>query len=293
MSDEQHEQPEEKPNKGKSLFSFFWPRKLNGNKDRSYPDQQGAQPAPIQNGVGGFIKDYGFQVLAILINAILAFYTANLYKTAVSQSQSASISAQAAKDAVAEYKRSNDLAKAAAQRNTEYSERMFGLSVQALEAQISSDKSTQNRFAIQNEPYIQCIMTKITPLVVGKPVQFKYAYLNFGIYPAKTLSEKLSSMFSDKDPSFKEIMDSGTEGLAGKYIVNGIPDYRESFGTAPIPENVNRGFLGKRIFLYVATYVVYQNLVSRKVKHYRCLIRIDADPDNSGDYLLNDNEKGK
>jgi len=275
MSEEQHEQPEEKPDGGKSPFSFLWQWKLHGNKDTSYPDQQGGQPAPIENGLGGFIKDYGFQIIIILINGTLAWYTANLYHTAVSQSESAKMSAQAARDAVDQYRRANDLAERSFESNNKSARDNFDLSKQSLQNQTNSLDESRKDFEISVRPYLQIKNFDIKTFEDGQLLIVDFLVLNLGNQPLKVLTGKMAFRTDIVVPPHPfDSLKSVTESGYNLYVSKESPNASRFRADVPVRMGA-KAFVDRGIVkLFLLGDLIYKNLVTQRNAHCLFFVRL-------------------
>jgi hypothetical protein len=268
MSEEQHSEPHNNPNRFMRIFTFLSRRKSHRQQDKDNSNQETSQRSQINSRWRTFTKDYGFQIIAILINGTLAWYTAKLYNQATSQSQSASISAQAARAAVAEYRRSNDLARQAFERNSESSERTIELTEKSVQTQEQSLETDKFRFEIENRSYIQVSDIKITQLKPNMTLKIDYYVTNFGKQPVIITDFKYSM-----DLSFIFKYDADT-GLADRTDVNNIFIPADKFisGTAisnrPITADEYNRILANQEFVFLRGAVIYTDPVTGQNRKY-------------------------
>lgn len=298
MGDEQEQHPPRQPPARKSFLQSWRDWKRKRDKDRHDSSQHEGQSRQIDSNRGKFFKDYGFQIIAIAINATLAWYTAKLYKQATSQSESAQISANAAKDAVAQYRRANDLAREVFDSNNHASAQNLSLGERSLQAQIGSVKTTEKDFEIANTPFLQVYCT-VDTVREGKPMKLKVKLENYGNYPAKIIDYKqtVGAFPPDSIENFQKIQavyqgKNDTTPLLNQYIVKGEP-YEGSIGgdsaNTLTKDQMQCIEKNKGMIMYYIGYFRYQNLVTKHIRLYKFRLEMEFKTGAKGEFRVNDN----
>jgi len=297
MGDEQGQQSQQQQPHRKSLLQSLRDWISKRNKDRYDSSQEEGQSYQINRSRGTFIKDYGFQIIAIAINATLAWYTARLYKQATSQSESARISANAARDAVAQYRRANDFAKEAFDINNQTSAQNLSLGERSLQTQIGSVKTTEKDFEIANTPFLQVYCT-VDTVREGKPMRLKVKLENYGNYPAKIIDYKQTAGAFPQDSieDFQKIQvyyhgKNDTTPFLNQYIVKGDP-YEGSIGgdsTNTLTKDQMQCVEKNKMIMYYIGYFRYQNLVTKHIRLYKFRLEMEFKTGEKGEFRVNDN----
>ncbi|WP_295671751.1 hypothetical protein [uncultured Mucilaginibacter sp.] len=263
----------------------------------------------------------------LIVTTFLAFFTFQLYNTAVKDSRTADTSAKAAvfaaiiaKQTFDATKRYNDSSLAIQQKvfgeTKEYNTGSFDIQKRAFEGssldskerfkrdttalglQIQSLKQNQKQFIKQNEPYLQVYIDSISinkSIINYKRADIFYTLVNLTPIPVKIISQKGNEIFSFKPPvniSNAPLVDAGDINY---YVIKESPQNRKLTITTNLYEEDIKNIMEGKWSTYWIDEISYENLISGKIKTYKFSVKITRF-NNRGTYsefINNDNSEEK
>ena len=280
----------------------------NTHQEIVIPNDKSNRNARIANSIAG---------MALVISAILAWYTFKVFEIASSQKDSVKksadasmLSAQTAQNTLIESKRYNDLyiqsqidafneskrynngslsmQQKTFESNNKDSRERFMRDTSALGLQIKSLKQSQDQFLKQNEPYLQVYIDSL--YFVGNRVRVVYTLVNITSIPVKIISEKTDIRFSPIEPIIKD-KDLQPSADINYYVIKESPQTRTITPMDSLSINERKWITEGSNFTYWKAVFDFQNLISGKIKKYSFYVKLTKLKDRRtyADFISNDN----
>lgn len=275
-------------------------------------NDKGNRNARIANFIAG---------MALVVSAVLAWYTYKVFEIASSQKDSVKksadasmLSAQTAQNTLIETKRYNDsylqsqanafneakryndgsltIQKNTFESNNKDSKARFTRDTAALGLQIKSLKQSQEQFVKQNEPYLQVY---IDSMVVNKKTEILYTIVNLTPIPVKITSQRGTGTVSKTKPTNSKdaVLISGTD--INYYVIKESPQGRKLTLPQEFTNDDIKIMKDGEASVYWINEISYQNLISGKIKTYTFYVKLTKLKNGRTytDFFTNDNSQEK
>lgn len=241
----------------------------------------------------------------LIVTAILAIYTYELYNTAAKDSKTADTSASAANQSakiaqqtlteIKEYNtESLNKQQASLDKSDVANKKNFDRIDKSLDIQDSSLRETRREFEVNNAPYLQIKVVDVSKTEKGKPINISIETENLGAYPAKIESSSIyeatktiSVPIDEAERDFKK--DARAILPDGSYVAKGTPMTHEYLGlVSPLSDTQYEMLMAEKWSIFIEGTVNYKNLANGQRKVYKYIIKINA-RGKGYQYILNDN----
>lgn len=160
--------------------------------------------------------------------------------------------------------------------------------LKSLEAQINSLKETHRQFDASNEPYIQVKDPTIVEFNPGVPISVNMHFVNLGNYPVHVLSSATFISTSISPPKINDLKWSSHRfDNFNAYIVKESPISFSNRDPRPLDESRYRAVVEGKYFIYYSGMLIYQNLITKKIKRYKFILKLT--PEQFVEYVYNEN----
>jgi Tfp pilus assembly protein PilE len=210
----------------------------------------------------------GISIIAVIVSAILAFFTWKLYKKAVDDSaitkQAADASTVAAYQSIKAYK----LAETAADNANSFNLKNYKIQKDAIKAQINSLKETQHEFEASNEPFLQAGTPTISQLDVGKSLIGEIAIYNLSNVPVKIISQKSAITIRVSPFAITKVPWSNEEEGVNAYVIKESPMTVKFTTKKYISNGQYAGLRSGDLSIFEVREIKYKNLMTNKTRYY-------------------------
>lgn len=263
------------------------------DKVQSAPEEHKSSPVPqipqvINIQKEGWTIANKIAMAAVLISAILGYYTYRLYKLANTQTEASIISANAAKDAVNISKEAQQEARINAER-TRFEDSIrnrtnYMFDSVSLQTQIDYLKETNKQFELQHEPLLTVISPRISVFKTGEPIQGYIHIRNLGVDAAKGDSE-VYVMQAIPKKSYEEFKISPFKFIKFKKLQNrGTYFSKDSaariffYGDQNLTNIDSVNIINGKFIIVLCGIIKYSNPINKKRKKYVFVIELPPTP---------------
>jgi hypothetical protein len=237
-------------------------------------------------------------IIGTIINLALAGLTYMLFQKTIEANKTSQSSLLEAQKAVDQAKRANDIAEAnfkLAQISSASSDSInnanLELSKKSVEAQINSIKESQNRFEIENAPFLQIMYPKIIPKL-NEQFSIAYHIINISGNPAKitdmatfySLTDSLPPAIPNKIPKDKFKAVNG-------YVIKETPIEDKFTFPGILRKREYDMIVDRKAVVYFYPTFNYINLATNKKRTYKCGMKlVYISPEKTYvEYIYNEN----
>jgi hypothetical protein len=229
----------------------------------------------------------------LLVTIVLAWYTFGLYESATEDSKITKISSNAANksaeiaghtlDEIKKYNTASlEKQQIALDKSDQTNRDNFDRIDKSLSIQDSSLKETQKEFDINNAPFLQMKISRISKIEVGKQIDIGIIVENLGAYTAQTIKSNVVCATKNIPPTIEEvnaIVKHNDKFVLpeGSYISKGNPIENELYKVIDsLNERQYKMLMDEKWFIYMGGNIEYINLANGKRKKYIYMIKING-----------------
>lgn len=138
-----------------------------------------------------------------------------------------------------------------------------------------SFNETVNQFNKSNTPYIQAGEFAISEIKEGMPLFINYIFLNITNVPVKIIKQRSLVKFGVNRIQEKDFINIPFEQSINQYLIKDAAiTNKTTFFNEPANQNDVEEVNDEKNYFYIMKEIVYQNLVTKKVRHYKFQIKV-------------------
>ena len=264
---------------------------------------------PVRNTDDGFEKRHskiglwltGIGLGVNIILAVLAYVVFNetqIQSKAAVESAKASVASAGFADSVfKETKIYNDstlkLQKEASILEDSLNRKRFSMDSSGLQSQILALRSSQRRFEIENEPYLEVRDLVISPEADSIKYRFTYTVYNLGKHPVKLIQTRFNVLFGYTIDNRIILGELNKQQITpqNSYVTNSVPSRLTNINTAPKEVYIRMNMGGYNSYVSIQYY--YINLITKKKYLFTTILKssvlnaVSFEPLKSENLLIN------